>query len=280
MTERLAEAIRRINSVQALGDVVAAMRGISASRVQQAHALLAGVDAYESVVARAIGQALPLLPETDHSPHAADGQAVIVFTAEQGFAGAFSDRVLDAVSGVGSKQDVFLVGTRGCALAQERKITPFWQTAMVPHANLISNLARRIADALYDWVAGRSGCRVETIVPHWTGSAGVAIARRHLLPFDFHRFTAAPAAQAPLITLPPARLLGQLAEEYIFAELCKDALSAFSAENEARIAIMLSAKVHLEDMLSDLKCSERQIRQEEITAEVVELASGSAISAR
>jgi F-type H+-transporting ATPase subunit gamma len=49
---------------------------------------------------------------------------------------------------------------------------------------------------------------------------------------------------------------------------------ADAAENEARIAAMRSAKHNLKDMRSDLQALERQIRQEEITAEVVEL-SGS-----
>jgi F-type H+-transporting ATPase subunit gamma len=69
-------------------------------------------------------------------------------------------------------------------------------------------------------------------------------------------------------------LLARLAEEYIFAELCEAALTAFAAENEARVAAMSSAKGNLENMRSDLQALERQIRQEEITAEVVELANG------
>ncbi|HVY14106.1 MAG TPA: FoF1 ATP synthase subunit gamma [Rhodopila sp.] len=281
MTERLAETTRRIGSVHALSDVVTAMRGISASRVQQAHGLLEGVRAYEKVIANAIGQALPLLPEIEHPPHAPDRQAVIVFCAEQGFAGAFSDRVLDtAAAEVAQGWDMFLIGTRGAALARDRGMQPFWQAAMVPHASLISNLAGRIADALYAWVAGRAGSRLEMIVPHWKAGEGVTAERRSLLPFDFRRFASPLAAQAPLITLPPWLLLVRLAEEYIFSELCEAALSAFSAENEARVAIMLSAKAHLDSMLSDLQASERQIRQEEITAEVVELASSSAVPSR
>jgi F-type H+-transporting ATPase subunit gamma len=280
VTERLAETVRRIDSVHALGDVVTAMRSISVSRVQQAHTLLNGVRAYETVIASAIRRALPLLPETDHVPHTRDGRGLIVFCAEQGFAGAFSDRILDAVVDAAPEQDVFLVGTRGAALAQERGIKMFWQTAMVPRANLIAGLTGRIADALYAWIAGRSGSRVEMIVPCWRAGQGVSAERRSLLPFDFKRFSQPPAGQVPLITLPPGLLLARLAEEYVFSEVCEAALSAFAAENEARVAIMMSAKGHLDDMLSGLQALERQIRQEEITAEVVELASGSAASGR
>ena len=104
-----------------------------------------------------------------------------------------------------------------------------------------------------------------------------------LLPFDFRRFAATvpgrTSGQAPLTTLPPARLLSGLAEEYVFAELCEAALTAFAAENEARVATMLAAKGNLESMLTGLQALERQIRQEEITAEVVELAGSAGAGA-
>ncbi len=72
MTERLAETTRRIESMHQLETVVTAMRGISASRAQQARVMLHGLRAHASVIAGAIGQALALVPD-EHV--AAAGQA-------------------------------------------------------------------------------------------------------------------------------------------------------------------------------------------------------------
>ncbi len=280
MTERLAEATRRIENVHQLEAVVTAMRAISASRVQQAHALIPAVRAHASVIARAIGQALPLVPP-DHQPMSTHPgrSGTILFCAEQGFAGAFSDRMLEAAQHEAGLHDLFLIGTRGASLAAERGLRPIWHAAMVPHANLVPALAARVADALYDWLADHAAYRLDVIVPTWSAAAGVVAERRSLLPFDFRRFAVEASGQAPLITLPPDLLLSRLAEEYVFAEVCEAALTAFAAENEARVATMLSAKGNLENMLSDLQTLERQIRQDEITAEVVELAS-SAVGVR
>lgn len=275
MTERLAQTTRRIENLQQLEAVVTAMRGISASRTQQAHALLRGLRAHAAVIAGAIGQALALVPEGQRpATTRVRRTAVILFCAEQGFAGAFSDRMLEAVGKSTAARDIFLIGTRGAALATERGISLTWQTGMVPHASLVPALAGRIADALYDWLSDQESRRVEVIVPTWSAAAGVVPEQRSLLPFDFRRFAVQTMGQAPLVTLPPSVLLARLAEEYIFAELCEAALTAFAAENEARIAAMLSAKGNLETMRSDLQALERQIRQEEITAEVLELAGG------
>jgi hypothetical protein len=62
MAERLADIVTQIENVRQLDAVVTAMRGIAASRTQKSRSLLAGIDAYNNVISRAIGQALSLLP--------------------------------------------------------------------------------------------------------------------------------------------------------------------------------------------------------------------------
>jgi F-type H+-transporting ATPase subunit gamma len=98
MAERLAEVVTQIKNVRQLEAVVAAMRGIAASRAQKGRSLLAGIEAYSDVVSRAIGQALSLLPKemTFERPRRRARLGLILFCAEQGFAGGFSERVLDA----------------------------------------------------------------------------------------------------------------------------------------------------------------------------------------
>jgi F-type H+-transporting ATPase subunit gamma len=83
---------------------------------------------------------------------------------------------------------------------------------------------------------------------------------------------------APLVTLPPQRLLARLAEEYVFAQLCEAIMLSFAAENEARMRAMIAARVNVHDKLDQLIGDSRRLRQEEITAEIVELSSGSLAS--
>jgi F-type H+-transporting ATPase subunit gamma len=80
------------------------------------------------------------------------------------------------------------------------------------------------------------------------------------------------------VNLPPETLLSGLAADYPHAELCKAALHAFAAENEARMETMASADSEIEKQLSALQATQRLVRQEEITAEIIELASGETAS--
>jgi F-type H+-transporting ATPase subunit gamma len=50
---------------------------------------------------------------------------------------------------------------------------------------------------------------------------------------------------------------------------------SFAAENEARMRAMIAARAHVADKLESLVGRARQLRQEEITNEIIELASGS-----
>jgi F-type H+-transporting ATPase subunit gamma len=273
MAERLAEIVAQIHNVRQLGAVVTAMRGIAASRAQKSRSLLAGIDAYSDVVSKAIGQALSLLSTDVAStpPPQRAKSGLILFCAEQGFAGAFSERVLDAAGDV-SNTIVLLVGTRGVAVANEHAIEPAWSTPMAANVDAIPSFANRLAETLYGYVA--SGVAKVDLLFSRSISGSIHVDRHSLLPIDFGRFERPVEAAAPLITLAPELLLERLAAEYVFAQLCEAAMHAFQAENEARMLAMASAKTNIESKLSGLSQRERQLRQEEITTEIVELAAG------
>ncbi len=277
MAERLADVVTQLHNVRQLEAVVTAMRGIAASRAQQSRSLLAGVEAYTEVISRAIGQALTLLPPdvATSSPRRRTRRGLILFCAEQGFAGAFSERVLDAAAGDIRDATSLIIGTRGAAIAGERGIMPAWSAPMAAHADALPSFANRLADALYAYVASGAVAEVAVVFPRSVSGSGIQIDRHSLLPIDFRRFARPIERQAPLTTLAPQSLLERLAAEYVYAQLCEAAMLAFEAENEARMMAMTSAKTNIATKLNTLSMRERQLRQEEITTEIIELAAGS-----
>lgn len=78
----------------------------------------------------------------------------------------------------------------------------------------------------------------------------------------------------PLTNLPAADLAAALALDQLHAGLTRAALHAFVAENEARMAAMSAASRQIEDELGVLEALARRERQEAITAEIIEIASG------
>ena len=278
MANDLAAVRTRIHGIQQLDTVIGAMRGIAAAHAQQSRQLLPGFRAYAAVIAGAIASALRLREPVRPAPSGVGRRVRVVFCAEQGFVGGFAERILDEAL-LRGPADLLLIGSRGSSLAGARKVTVAWQSAMATQMDGITPLCIRIAAALYDFILTRQIVTAEVAFPLWTPGKGLSVACQLLLPLDERRFGTASAAPPPLTTLPPEVLLASLAEEYVLASLCEAAMHAFVAENEARAAAMVRARGKVQDMLDRLRLAEHHLRQESITAEVVELA-GSLISSR
>lgn len=278
MTLRLADISARIDGIRQLGAVVNAMRGIAAARAQQARGQLGAVDGYANVIAAGIGRALTLLPPATDTLATSGRSALVVFAAEQGFAGAFSERVFDFARADLAVSILFVVGTRAAAVLAERSITPAWTGALPSHSAGIPKLADQITEALYARIAKGEINALSVVYARFEPGQPADVIRDELLPLDLAKFSSPDQTQPSLINLAPAALLAGLTADYLHAQLCHAALHAFAAENEARMAAMAAARDQIGRQLATLRGRERQVRQEEITAEVIELAAGAAAS--
>lgn len=272
MTERLADVTARIEGIKQLDTVVNAMTGMAAVRARVAREQIVAVDSYAASIAAAVGRVLPLLPASTPEPNLPTGVALLVFAAEQGFAGAFSERVLDRIEGDTAHARLLLVGTRGKAIAEARGITPAWSASMPSHSPGIPKFADHILHEVRRLIdAGRIG-HVDAVYTDWI--AGTAqVKRQQLFPVDLP-VTPADRRTAPLMNMPATKLIGALGDDYFHARICNIALHAYAAENEARMAAMAAARNQIERELSDNQALERRVRQEAITAEIIELATG------
>lgn len=275
MTERLAEVSAHLHAVRQVGAVVGAMRALAGTRAQQARNLLPGVRAYANVTMRAIAQAL-LLPQASAPAASATVPGIrptlIAFGAEQGFAGGFADQVLAAIPE--GDFHLLMIGSRSAALAAERGRALDIQLACPARATSLVSFAADLSERLFDHLRRSQSTKVDLVVPVWTGGAAIRIEHRALAPLDFATIPAEPAAQPPLTNLPAATLLDRLGEEYVFARLCEAVIDAYAAENQARVTAMAAARRKIEAQVDMLQRLEHRVRQQEITAEVIELAAG------
>ncbi len=280
MTDRLSDIGARIAGVHQLAAVVNAMRGIAAARVQQARAQLEAIDAYAATIGIAIGRALALSTEYKAEANPSGRQALVLFCAEQGFAGAFSERVLDAIDGEWADRELFLIGSRGAIVAAERGIGVGWKHAMPSHSPGIPKFADAIVEALYGRLATGDIGALDAVFGQMRPGHGTHIERRRLFPFDMTRFPPSTDRNPPLVNLPVPMLLSGLTADYVHAQLCNAALHSFAAENQARMEAMEAARTQIERQLASLRATQRMVRQEQITDEIIELAAGETASRR
>jgi F-type H+-transporting ATPase subunit gamma len=278
MSERLADVQARLVSIRQLDAVVGAMRGIAGARAQQARAAVAGIRAYSKIVEDGLARAIDLLP-ADRAQAASGRQSVrpalVLFSAEHGFVGSFTERTL----GMANQRDrprplLFLVGSRGSALAEERGWKVAWQTPMASQIGAVGATARQVADALYDRFSAGTLSTVDIGYARLGAAGHSELERSRLLPLDFALLRRGGESSSPLANLAPEILVERLVAEYVFAALAHATMESFASENAARLETMESARVHIEGKLTELGATERRLRQEQVTEELLDMITG------
>jgi F-type H+-transporting ATPase subunit gamma len=278
MTARAGELQARRHTVAAFGDLVNAMRSVAAARAQRAQTLLAGVDAYAGTLTDAMAQARALMNAGDPLPSTGGGTATLtlVIGGEQGFNGGYSTQVLAAWPEAPQGR-VLLLGTQALRLAGSRGCRPEWSAPMIAHADGAAEAAQALHEALGRALARQPAAAVDLVgaevLTEPTGGQRVAPYRRRLLPLAWPEARAEPGPP-PLLQLASAQVLDELGLEYVAAQLMRAILHGHAAENLSRLHAMTAASENVQRMVASLEADERRLRQEEITAEIIELAAG------
>lgn len=276
---RASEVQARIHGLAELGDVVGALRTVSAARVQQAHAILDSVRQYttsiqETLAEAARGASLP--PRPDAAGVAESPGYLVAFGSEHGFVGSFNERVLErAAIQRGPRDELLVVGARAVLTAAERGERVAWSASMATQVGGIDDVALRVAERLGEASAAADLQRVILVYTRSAGGATWRIVTETLLPFDLRPYLPRRLDRpSALSNLPRDVLVDGLIAELLFAELAHAATESFASENAARLSAMESASDNVDHKLEDLRRLERELRQEEITTELLDVVTG------
>lgn len=270
----------RIANIGQIEGVIVAMRAMAAAHAQEARRHLRAIRAHEATVARAMAAAMALATRGDFGPAASGGAVThlrIVIGAAQGFSGSYNERIVNgalALSGGSEDRQYLLIGQRCVAEFATRAIAPVWSANMVAHAADVPALASRIVDALFQRLDRGEVQRVSIAFAD-PAAPEIDLTVRQLMPFDFGRIAMAGHSAEPATMIPPAQLIAQLVEEYVFTEICEALMLGFAAENDARMNAMTRARSNVKQIAQELQRKFHQARQEDTTTEIIELSGAS-----
>ncbi len=280
---RASELQARIANIAQLLDVVTAMRSLAGARIQRAERALPSVRHYADIMDDAIARvwglvgAAPPDPDTDQRPR------VIVACSEHGFAGAFNERLIEVAAREAPETELWMVGRRGLPLAHARGLEVEWSMPMATHVAGVYEAARQLALEVERRLVRDELGRVSVLWTHREGGGDLGIARVDLLPLR----PPAPASYAPggdtpsrntafppLHHVPAPVLLGRVIDELVVAELTRVLMESFASENTARLHAMETAHRNIETELDKLRSLANRARQEDITAELLDVITG------
>jgi F-type H+-transporting ATPase subunit gamma len=283
MAERKVELESRIESMGELEEIFGAMRGSAAARVQQGATTLLAVRSFASTVYGALDRILTLRPSSANREEKdrLAARVVVVFATEHGFVGGLNDTLLREAARPPDPNEMFFLGTRGWTMAAELGLRATSIGPMSIHLAGIGEVADRTVDVLLRRFTKGTIGTIDVISAHRMPTGQVIVERRTILPVHATPGPALALAREvlpPITNVPRDVLLPHLVEEYLYARFVEIAAESLVAENAARLAVLESAHEHLDDMLDSLRHADHRLRQDEITAEVLELVAGRAPS--
>ena len=272
------EIATRIVSLGELSEIVAAIRAIAASQMQQALRSLAAIRRYSETIREALSDAAEMLPSDRRVPvaTAASKSGLIVFCAEHGLCGAFNEHLVRAAEQLIAETSgiLIVVGSRGGQICRERGLKPRLVLPMATHSSAVTATARRLATAVYGMLSDGEVAGLEVVNAQHGDGESMGIERARLLPLELPAVKRQSVWPAPLINLSPRRLFDDIVAEYFFAALENAAMQSFFSENSIRFRTMEAAHHNIENKREELAKLARRLRQDAVTTEILDLISG------
>jgi F-type H+-transporting ATPase subunit gamma len=277
----LRELQRKLESIQSLKDVVNAMRNLAAIYVRRAEDALKASRPYGDVV----NTALRLVLERSRFDTAGEEDdrpaLLVVFASDQGLAGPFNERVCsEAVAfaeGLASRAEIAVIGMRGRGLLEQRGVSPVLAARSPTSLEGIRSRVPEISAELFGAYHNLGPARLFFVFNAYESMGRFVPTVRRIVPPVREELEAEPGHRFtwdPILTAPPGDLLGRLIEEYIFIELYQSLLESHASENGARLTSMTAAGSSIDDRLEVLRQQFQSVRQESITAELMDVVSG------
>jgi F-type H+-transporting ATPase subunit gamma len=269
----------RARTIAQLADIVQAMRTLANAQRRRAQERFAGLMRYAAGTRAALEEALALMEGEAEVPSrpAAAVVWVVALSSEHGFVGSLDDRLLDVASSVSRARGarLIVVGARGVRLARERGVDAEDGGAMPVTLAAVQQTAQRLIDELFGAIAEGSVTELHLVFAEHRGPLGWEPRALQLFP---PAVSASPrtAGSEPIHTLAPSLLVVRAIEEYAFAQVSWAVGEAYACERAARFLVMDAARRHIQDKLAELRALERQLRQETITSEILEVTSAAA----
>ena len=276
----------RIRSVQSTKKITRAMELIAASRIVKAQARVAAARPYSEQITAVIrnlaaagaGSSSPLLTPRDEIRTV----GYIVVSADRGLAGGYNsgvirqaERSLQDDVAAGRDYKLFLIGKKANNYFRFRGYRIDSQFIGFSDNPMYENAREVAAEVVRQYEAGEVD-QVQLVYTQFLSVGTQRVQERQFLPME--AMSAAEGAEGPSADYEfepaPAAILEAIVPRYVESRLFAALLDAAASEHAARQRAMKSATDNAEELIRILTRSMNRARQDAITTELIEIASG------
>jgi F-type H+-transporting ATPase subunit gamma len=273
---------RRIRATKSMQQIFKAMEMVAAAKLRRAHQRAQAATPYAAKISAMLANLSGAAAELEHPLFKArevKTTALVVITADRGFAGAYNTTILRAAehklraAAPGSVKCV-VVGRKGRDYLRRRGYPLLAVHTDLPgEASL--ELARRITNDLTERFISGEVDRVEILYTHFVNAIVRRITNETFLPIGADVVQGQAAAAGSAIFEPNAEsIFAELLPRYATAKLYAAMADALASEHSARMVAMGSARKNAGELVDSLTLTRNRLRQAMITREISELVAG------
>jgi F-type H+-transporting ATPase subunit gamma len=259
-----------------------AMEMVAAAKLRRAQARAQAASPYSKKISDMLANLSESAADLEHPLFKArpvSVTALVVITADRGFAGAYNTTLLRAAeqklraAGPGAIQCV-VVGRKGRDYLKRRGYPVLAAHTDLPgEASL--DLARRITNDLTERFLSGEVDRVEILYTHYVNAIVRRIMNETFLPIGADTLKGTASGSGAAIFEPDAEtIFAELLPRYATAKLYAAMADALASEHSARMVAMGSARKNAGELVDALTLTRNRLRQAMITREISELVGG------
>jgi F-type H+-transporting ATPase subunit gamma len=271
---------RRIRATKSMQQIFKAMEMVAAAKLRKAQARAQAASPYSRKISEMLANLAGAASELEHPLFKARPvrtTALLVITADRGFAGTYNTNVLRVAeqrmhaAAPGAVQLV-MVGRKGRDYFRRRHVPMLASHTELPgEASL--ELARRLTRELTELFVSGQVDRVEILHSHYVNALVRRIQNEVFLPVGGE--SQVKAADRGTIFEPDAEtIFADLLPRYATAKLYSAMADALASEHSARMVAMGSARKNAGELVDGLTLRLNRLRQAAITKEIAELVGG------
>jgi F-type H+-transporting ATPase subunit gamma len=279
---------RKVDATEDLHSVVRTMKALAAVNIRQYEEAAASLKDYRRTVElglRAVLRHARARQQRCRRPDAT--AALIIIGSDQGMCGQFNEDVMRHALGKLRLDEgrvrnwlILAIGEKLTA-AMEASGQAVTAARNVPgSAGAITSHVRSMLATIEQWQEEHGPLHRVMLVHNRYEQQNISPRDHRLLPLDEQwlrriRERAWPTHVLPLFTASADELLSHLVRQYLFIELYGALAESLAAENATRLRAMQSAEKNVEERLEELSTRFNRQRQNSITAELLDVISGS-----
>jgi F-type H+-transporting ATPase subunit gamma len=279
---------RRIRATKSMQQIFKAMEMVAAAKLRRAQQRAQAASPYSAKITEMLANLSGAAADLEHPLFKArevKHTALVVITADRGFAGAYNTTILrqaeqrlrEAAPGA---IKLVVVGRKGRDYLRRRGYPVIAAHTDLPgEASL--DLARRLTDELTALFTAGDVDRVEVLYTHFVNAIVRRIRHETFLPVGADAAKSGGGAGAPggagsgTIFEPDAEtIFTELLPRYATAKLYAALADSLASEHSARMVAMGSARKNAGELVDSLTLTRNRMRQAAITREISELVGG------